>query len=170
MTKPSPTLTVTYPVKTSYYVGDKPDFSDLKVQIYDKKYIEITDYEVAGFDSSKAVSEQKITITVIYKEKTYNAYFYVEIKAIPEPNPVLLRIELSSLPAKVEYKIGENFNPDGGIITLYYSNDSTKKINLLRSYVSGFDSSTSNDNLVLTVSYTELGVIYITTFSVRIVE
>lgn len=166
----SPTLSITYPSKTSYYVGEASDFSDLKVEIFDKKYIEIDDYTIEGFDSSKVCVNQKITITVDYKNQLYYGYFYVNINEIPKPNVSLVKIELSSLPNKIEYHIGEVFNPEGGILKLIYSDQSTKKINLLREYVSGFDSSKVNENLVLTITYQENGMVYTTTLNIKVVD
>lgn len=166
----TPTLSITYPNKTLYYVGEAANFNDLKVQIFDEEYIEINDYQITGFDSSKAVESQKINITVLYEGNYYYGYFYVTIKEVPKPNPTLVEIVLSKMPNKIEYKIGESFNPDGGILNLVYSDGSLKKVNLLRSYVLGFDSTVPNDNLVLTITYEELGILYSTTFSVRVVK
>lgn len=166
----SPTLSITYPSKTSYYVGEAYNFDDLKVEIFDKEYIEIEDYTIEGFDSSKPVENQKITITVVYENKSYYGYFHVTIKEIPTINPSLSKISLSKLPDKLVYKVGEYFNPDGGVLSLIYSDDSIKKINLLRSYVTGFDSSKANEELVLTIRYEEKGVVFTTTFTVKVVE
>ena len=165
-----PTLSITYPSKTSYYVGEAYDFSDLKVEIFDKEYIVIEDYTIEGFDSSKPVENQKITITVVYENKNYYGYFHVNIKEIPSVNPTLTEIALSKLPDKLEYKIGEYFNPDGGVLNLIYSDGSIKKVNLLRSYVVGFDSTQANEELVLTIQYQEKGVVFTTTFTVKVVE
>ncbi len=82
------------------------------------------------------------------------------------PQPVAVKsVKLTTLPAKTRYFVGDDFSPDGGVITVEYDNGTKKEVKLSSSYCSGFDSS-SEKELTITVSY--LG--FTDTFSVSVRE
>ncbi|MBP2032923.1 putative cell wall-binding protein [Clostridium algifaecis] len=76
--------------KLDYTVGDKLDITGLKVTgTYSDnttKYELITEANISGFDSSKAVDEQALTITVDGKTTTYT--ITVKDSASQQPQPV----------------------------------------------------------------------------------
>lgn len=159
------------PTKIDYYVGEMANFTDIEVYLVysngSKEKVSYDELKFEGFDSSRAVDKQAIYVQ--YKEKYYTK-FYVFIHERIEIDYAVEKIVLTYLPFKTEYKVGELFDADGGVISIVYKDNHIEKVNLRNSYVYGFDSSKPNDNLVLTVKYKEKGKIYTTTFSVVIKE
>ncbi len=163
------TVTVsTYPEKLQYYVTDKSDFSGLKISVQlhngDTYTVDGSECEVTGFDSSKPVESQPIYV----KYQDYSCVFYVKINALPELVKTPTHIELTTLP-KTEYKVGENLDITGGIITLYYSDDSTYRINLLSRHVYDFDTSNVGE-YDIKVKYVDVnsGMLYETTYKITV--
>lgn len=158
-----------YPQKTQYYVGDLPAFEDISILVARKNgdfyTVGAQDCVFTGFDSSAPAEEQRITVTY----QGFVCYFTVKIVPLPQPVKMLSSIELTTLP-KTQYEVGDKLDTSGGVLTLFYSDDSSFRISLLNRYVSGFDSTAPNEALVLTVSYSENGVLCKTSYTVTVAE
>src|SRR5690606_31605401 len=93
------------PAKTEYFVGEALDLAGLEVTGYytdnSSKALTITMDHMNGFDSTVPTVNQVITVT--FEGKT--ATFTVNII-----EPVLERIEITSLPDKTEYFVGETLD------------------------------------------------------------
>lgn len=89
---------------------------------------------------------------------------------VPENNEessIIYGISLASYPDKVEYTVGEKFDPTGAKIQVVTNkNDQTYFVDYTELEFSGFDSSVANDNVVITVKYKE----YATIFTVKVKE
>ena len=97
---------------------------------------------VAGFDKNK-VGNQPLTIS--YLEKTTD--IEVTVKAVEVES-----IALTTKPQKLEYFVGEEFSPDGGVITVNYNNGETKDVDITKEMVADFKS-TDAGTQTLTVTY-----------------
>lgn len=67
--------------------------------------------------SEQTVSEQKGGVAQIYNEALK-----------PEPEPTLVRIEVTTEPTKVQYTEGETFDPTGMVVTATYSDETTEEV------------------------------------------
>ena len=140
-------ITVTGPNKTEYEIGDELDLTGLVVTAYysdgNEKVLSAGDYEVSGFDSSTAGEK---TITVTYQDKTTT--FTVNVK---EAAPVVTLESITVTgPNKTEYKIGEELDLTGLVVTAHYSTGDEATVTGYE--VSGFDSSTAGEKTI-TVTY-----------------
>ena len=125
----------TLPTKLEYEVGDTLDLTGLVVTAsFENGAQEILgkdDVRVTGFDSSRAVEAQVLTVHYTYQEVEKTTEFTISIKekaTPPEPVVTLTRITVQQLPNKVEYKVGEKFSSEGLVIRAHYSNDTTKDL------------------------------------------
>ena len=140
-------ITVSGPNKTEYEIGDELDLTGLVVTAHysdrNEKVLSAGDYEVSGFDSSTAGEK---TITVTYQDKT--TAFTVNVK---EAAPVVTLESITvSGPTKTEYKIGEELDLTGLVVTAHYSTGDEATVTGYE--VSGFDSSTAGEKTI-TVTY-----------------
>ena len=146
--KPEVTLesiTVSGPTKTEYEIGDELDLTGLVVTAHysDGSEAAVEDYEVSGFDSSTAGEK---TITVTYQDKT--TAFTVNVK---EAAPVVTLESITVTgPTKTEYKIGDELDLAGLVVTAHYSTGDEATVTGYE--VSGFDSSTAGEKTI-TVTY-----------------
>ena len=138
--------------KRNYCIGENLDLSGivLKAVYYGGEKEEYIDsgYQISGFDSTEA---GKCVVTIEYME--CKATFEVTILASHVYdnelddncnacgyNRTVKTIAIKTEPNKTIYCIGENLNTDGLILTLTYSDGTTKEVS--NGYtVSGFDSS-----------------------------
>lgn len=103
----------------------------------------ITAEMVSGFDNS-VIGKQ--TITVTYQGKTTG--FEIEIIA-----KTVMSISVSQKPSKLSYlEKKDELDVSGGVITVYYDNDTTALVPMTPDMVSGFDN-TKVGTQVLTVTY-----------------
>ena len=141
------------PTKLTYKKDDFFQSSGLAVKaIYeDGTEKEILDYVITYPDMSSAGNK---TVTVTYEEKT--ATFDITVIDIS-------KIEITSLPDKTEYIVGDEFDDTGLIVSAVYTDGSKEQ--LPKEYiVSGFSSKESGEK-ILTVTYRT----FTTTFSVNVV-
>ena len=89
----------------------------------------------------------------------------VHADSVPAQPTVLQLVAISTLPTKLEYKIGDTLNVDGGTLKLTYSNDSTAIVSMKREMISAFNNSTTGTKL-LTVNFEGL----VTIFSVKVMD
>lgn len=129
------------PNKLTYKIGDTLDVTGgvLVVTYSDGSVdtIAMKNAMIGGFNSKQAGT---MLLTVRYESFT-NMF---SVKVI-DPNasvetPTIVSVELTSLPLKLEYKIGQIIDVGGGILTVTFSNDSTSAVALQSSMVRDFDS------------------------------
>ena len=157
--------------KTTYFQGEQFDIQGLKVCALQNNgisiFIDITQIEIKGFDSTNV--KEKQTITVVYLD--YTCTFNISITEPPKLVPTLTSIELISLP-KTIYKKGEKLDTENGILKLNYSDGQTMLVMLINNYVYGFTNEVANTPGVYTliVRYTENGVLQETSYTITVEE
>lgn len=131
------------PDKTTYYQGELFDATGLEVsKAYSDGALEaITDYELSGFDSSSA-GTKAITVTSSGKTTTFE---------ITVSEASITSISVTTMPTKVNYHIGKEFDPTGIVVTATTSDGNTIDVTKDCAY-SGFDSS-SPKQCGITVTY-----------------
>ena len=152
-------IVLTPPTKVKYVEGQSLDLTGGKVIVsYNddtSEKIDLTSDMVSGFDKDHL---GKQTITVTYQGKT--ATFEVEVI-----KKEATKIELVTLPDKVEYIRGQKLDPDGARIKVTYNDGDTKLIDVTEKMCSGFDSSSLGQKTV-TITYENKTV----SFTVNVVE
>ena len=120
------------PNKTTYYQGELFDGTGLVVsQTYNDGTSEATtDYELSGFDSSSA-GTKTITVTASGKTTTFE---------ISVSEASIAAISVTTMPSKVNYHIGKEFDSTGIVVTATASDGNTIDVTKDCTY-SGFDSS-----------------------------
>lgn len=120
------------PNKTTYYQGELFDGTGLVVsQTYNDGTSEATtDYELSGFDSSSA-GTKTITVTASGKTTTFE---------ISVSEASITAISVTTMPSKVNYHIGKEFDSTGIVVTATASDGNTIDVTKDCTY-SGFDSS-----------------------------
>ena len=161
----------TAPDKTTYYVGEVPVFAGLKLKMIltNGKMIDV-DYrecEITGFDSSKAVESQ--IITVEYHElKTTFSIVIEETPVNNIPDAKYNGISFKTMP-KTEYKVGEWLSSSGGVLLVHYEDGTSREIDLIDDYIYGF-STDEPGTFTLTVKYVERGLYGETTYTITVTE
>ena len=120
------------PNKTTYYQGELFDSTGLEVsKTYNDGTSEIiTNYELSGFDSSSA-GTKVITVTASGKSAT----FEISVSEVS-----ITAISVTTMPTKVNYHIGKEFDSTGIVVTATLSDGNTIDVTKDCTY-SGFDSS-----------------------------
>jgi len=132
----------TLPNKIEYERKDALDLTGMvvKATYTDGSSVAITDYTVSGYN---ALKNGKQTVTLTYGDFTTTFEVLVGIK--------VSGIEVTQMPDKIEYLIGEEFDETGLIVSIKYSDETTSE--LVDNYtITGFDSSTLGEK-VITVTY-----------------
>lgn len=131
------------PDKTTYYQGELFDSTGLVVsQTYSDGTLEaIADYELSGFDSSSA-GVKVITVTASGKTTTFE---------ITVSEASITAISVTTMPTKVNYHIGKEFDSTGIVVTATASDGITIDVTKDCTY-SGFDSN-SPKQCEITVHY-----------------
>lgn len=117
-------IEVTPPNKLEYIEGQSLDLSGGKVKVfYDNgtsEEISLTDDMISGYDTN-LVGKQ--TITVTYKGETTT----FDVNVIEK---VITKIEMNSLPNKVNYLVDQKFEINGATIKVYYNDGSEEIVNV----------------------------------------
>ena len=134
----------TLPNKTTYYQKELFDSTGMVVTATTNTgdSIETTDYELSGFDSSSAGTK---TITVTASGKT--ATFEITVSEAS-----ITAISVTTMPTKINYHIGKEFDSTGIVVTATASDGNTVTLNSNQLEYSGFDSSSPGIKTI-TVSY-----------------
>jgi uncharacterized protein YjdB len=137
--------------KLVYSVGDKLDISGLEVTgtyADNTKILQsVKASNITGFNSSKAVADQILTITAGGKTATYK----VDINS-PGSTLTLNNIYITKPATKLIYSVGDKLDIAGLEITGAYNDGSKSIIPITASNITGFDSSKPLDKQVLTIS------------------
>ena len=168
------------PNKTQFYVDDEPDYTGLELQIVRNngkiENIVYSDsnssfFTFSGFNSK--LPEEKQTITVTYKG--YSASFNISIVRFEPPADTIKSISWVKLP-KTEYKVGDFYETNGGMLLKEYNDGTTERCILLDTYVLGREAAFVNGRAKnigtyeLTVKYKENGVTVYTTYTITVTE
>lgn len=131
------------PDKTTYYQKELFDKTGLEISGTTSagETVSVTDYELSGFDSSSA-GTKNITVTASGKTTTFEI-------AVLEAS--ITAISVTTMPTKVNYHIGKEFDSTGIVVTATTSNGNTIDVTKDCTY-SGFDSS-SPKQCGITVTY-----------------
>lgn len=155
-------ISVTGPDTTEYDLGDELDLTGLVVtaNYSDGSSREISSdaYTVSGYDADTA-GKQEITVAYAGKTDTFTVTVKEESGTDPQ-EPVLERIEVTTLPDKTEYKVGEELDLTGMVVTAYYSNHESEAVTDYT--VEGFDSSAAGE-VELTVRYEDKTAVFTVT-------
>lgn len=162
--------------KLQYYVGEEADYSGLSLAIVLKngkiEYIQYNEETkkqimIIGFDSTKATESKEITV----QYKDISSTYYITIKEVPKPDPVLINIKIDVMP-KTEYKVGEWLNTDGGMLIKEYNDGSTSRTIIINQYITGWDEVIEGGpgTYTLTINYKEGGVLKKTTYQITVKE
>jgi len=160
-------LTILYePIKTSYYIGDRLELQGLKVEAnYESGYLitelDPSEYEIRvenqtydgnglNLDGEEhiftAPGNYQIGINVIDHEEV-TAFFEVEVVEAEITN-----LEITKLPNKTTYFIGESLSLDGIIVYANYDDSSKVRIRSSELQASGLDTSISG-TATITITY-----------------
>lgn len=144
------------PDKTTYYQKELFDKTGLEISgtTSTGETVSITYYELSGFDSSSA-GTKTITVTASGKTTTFE---------ITVSEASITAISVTTMPTKVNYHIGKEFDSTGIVVTATASDGNTIDVTKDCTY-SGFDSSSPKTNTI-TVTYG----ILTTTFDVTIMQ
>lgn len=165
------------PTKTSYYVGDRPNFSGLEIVVaraeLDQEQVSYNlstdEFTITGFDSSAPNPEQVITV----EYKGFTATFTVKILEIPLATPTLVSIRLDPAPRDTA-KAGVALSVKNSYIVCEYSDGSEKSIPLRHEHLYGYETLLENasigDVITVYVRYSEDGYIAETSYTVTIIE
>lgn len=137
-------ITVTkMPNKTTFYQGELFDSTGLEISgiASTGETVSVTDYELSGFDSSSA-GAKTITVTASGKTTTFE---------ITVSEASITAISVTTMPTKVNYHIGKEFDSAGIVVTATASDGNTIDVTKDCTY-SGFDSSSPKQSKI-TVHY-----------------
>lgn len=115
--------------KTTYYVGDELDTKGLAVHgLYtdesgniEYQYINSSEYEVVGFDSSKVTEKQTLTVRLKDDNSIYDTY---DIKVL---NPEPIKVAVLGYP-RLTYAVGEAFDASGLSYTILKTNNTNEEL------------------------------------------
>ena len=144
------------PDKTVYYQKEFFDKTGLEISgtTSTGETVDVTDYEISGFDSSSA-GTKTITVTASGKTTTFD---------ITVSEASITAISVTTMPTKVNYHIGKEFDSTGIAVTATTSDGNTIDVTKDCTY-SGFNSSSPKTNTI-TVTYG----ILTTTFDITIMQ
>ena len=160
------------PNKRTYRRGDVFEMDGLEVFGHTKNdqflKLDLTECQITGFDSSVVASKQTITVTY----KGFSDTFAIEITEAPKPvtNPIE-SITMETFP-KIEYKLGDYLDTNGGAFICTYADGTTKTRELKPKYVYGFKQAMKLGvgEHELRVVYEEDDVMVETTYKITITE
>ena len=168
-------ITVTgQPSKTDYEVGDRFDPSGIEVTAtYSNGDTETLGADAEGltFSPEEFTEAGPQTVTVLYTagNVTQTASVNVTVSEKAEEPAVLTGIEITTLPSKTEYEVGDAFDPEGMVVTASYDGKDPQEIDLDKLTFTPEVFSEAGEQTV-TVSYTEDGVTKETELQVTVTE
>ncbi len=122
------------PEKTTYYCGDLIDYTGIKVclkysdgskkDITNSPYLSLPNYRIGSY--SKEETPYNLDIEIKYTDETNN-YFTDSFKICVEFNDIK-SFEITNMPNKLTYKIGEYFNVDGLKAKVVFLNGETREL------------------------------------------
>ena len=120
-------ITITHqPNKVDYYVGDYFQTTGLRISA---SYSDGSSKEVTGwsYDKTDKLTLDDTAVVISYTEGDVTKTISIKISVTEVPEPVeLLNIAVTQQPNKVDYYVGEHFDPTGMEVTAYYDDGSEK--------------------------------------------
>ncbi len=160
-------LTITAPEKVTYNVGEELDLTGMTATASyltcADKQLETTALTLTGYDKD-TVGEQTVTVSYTENGVTKTATFTVSVVAA---GVTLEGAALKSAPAKTTYNYSDELDLTGAYITLTYSDESTRDVEMTSEMISGFDS-TKPGVQTITATYTEGEQTFDVTFEVTV--
>ncbi|WP_173917220.1 bacterial Ig-like domain-containing protein [Halobacillus sp. Marseille-Q1614] len=141
-----------YPAKTDYYLLDTFDPEGLVVigeyengyqeeELTEEQYQLLLDGEELGEEPLDQAGTQ--TVTVQSTQSDVSTSFDIDVK-----DESVTKLEVTQLPQKTQYFIGDELSLDGLSVTATYSDGETERLTKGQLEVYGFDSSTEGDQEV----------------------
>ena len=157
-------LEITSPAQTlSYFEGDNFESAGLSVDAHFTNGVvqNVNDFIIiSGFDMS-VPGIQSVSVEYTYEGVTRSVSYEIEVRAI-----VLSELIISNAPQKTSYLVGEEFNPDGIVLTARYNNGDEADVTSLCDF-SGYDLSAKGTQTVA-AAYTEKGVTKTASFEISV--
>lgn len=149
------------PTKTMYVPGQTFDSTGMVVSaIYENGASQaITGYTI----TDGTIAEGQSNVTISYKDSETNKVFTTTQKI--KIGSGIESLEITTPPTKTIYTTGSAFNPAGMVVTVRYSNGTSK---VITNYTIVNGSSLTADQTSVTISYTELGETVTTTQAITI--
>ena len=153
----------TQPNKVSYVAGDRFDSTGMIVTAsYGTGQAVLATAEISGYSVSPEVLTDGVTsVTITYSESGETCTTTVPITVVHR----LTAIAVTTNPTKTTYEYGDTLATAGMVITASYSDS---KIAAISGYSCSPTTFSTVGNQVVTVSYTENGVIQTATFNVTV--
>ncbi|GLC31548.1 bacterial Ig-like domain-containing protein [Clostridium omnivorum] len=130
------------PTKTEYVVGQSLDLTGLVViGTYNDETsapVAITSSNISGFDST-TTGTKTVTVTVEGKTATFNVNVIAK---------ALTGIEVTKLPTKTEYVVGQSLDLTGLVVTGTYNDGTKASVTITPANIIGFDSLTTGTKIV----------------------
>lgn len=149
------------PTKTAYAYGEELDLTGAVLTAYyddeTSEDVDLTADMVTGYSATTA-GEQ--TLTATYEGMT--ATFTV---TVAERIPVIVSVEMNTLPTKTAYAYGEELDVTGASIFVTYDTDTSEEVAVTAAMVTGYTATTAGEQ-TLTVTYEG----FTATFTVTVAE
>lgn len=153
----------TPPSTTAYHYGDTfSPYGMVVTAYYDDNTSEVLDSTDYTYSPSGALTSSDTAITVSY---TYNGVTKTATQSITVAT--LSSIAITTQPNKVNYNIGQTFDPTGMIVTATWSDNSTSTIT---GYTYSPSGSLTTSDTTITISYSIGGVTQTTTQSITVYD
>lgn len=149
------------PTKTMYVPGQTFDSTGMVVSaIYENGASQaITGYTIIN----GTIAEGQSNVTISYKDPETNKVFTTTQKI--KIGSGIENLEITTPPTKTIYAVGSAFEPAGMVVTVRYSNGTSK---VITNYTIVNGSSLTADQTSVTISYTELGETVTTTQAITV--
>ena len=158
------------PSKTEYKVGEELKLDGLQIRVtYSYGETETIPYDAETMNVSKvdmSTAGEK-TVTVTYEGKSTEFKITVSEGDVPA---TLTGIDVTTLPEKTAYTVGEKLDLSGLEVTATYSDNSSREVTRYTTDPANGAALNSTGSVTVTVSYTEDGVTKTDTFIVTVEE
>ncbi len=166
------------PNKTTYYLDEELDLTGIRVVAKysdnTKQEIDVTDTSHVFITMDDVTTAGPYTVKISYvsdagelKETTFTVTYVEGEKPEVNPEGALKSIAVTKLPTKVEYIVGEAFDPAGLVVTAIYENNGTKLLQADQYTIDPVDMKTAGTKAVI-VKYSEGGVTRATSFDIKV--
>lgn len=151
----------TGPIKTNYKHGETFNPAGMVVTAYynDSQSRAVSNYT---YSPTGGLSAGTTSITISYSEGSVTKTTTQAITV----TKVLTSISVTAQPNKLNYLVGQLFNPAGMVVTAYYNNGSSAAVS---NYTYSPTGALSAGNTSITISYSEGGVIKTTTQAITVI-
>lgn len=139
----------TQPTKTTYFIGEAFDPTGMVVTatFADDTTADVTE-DCTFSPETMAAGTQSVTITYVRAGVTKTATVAVAVRTLDH-------IAVTTPPSKTAYKYGETFQPEGMVVTAYYTDETSRAVT---GYTYSPTGALATGNTTITVSYAEGGV------------